>query len=219
MKRKILLVEDHRLMREGFKALIKDQTDLEVIGEADNGMAAIDLAAKLQPHVIMMDIELRGSEMTGVQATRKIAALHKNIKILALSQSDDGPSIKGMMAAGASGYLSKGCTTEELQEAIDTVMQGKPYFGMEIRATVDDEFVHFTRQTTAHHPNDLSDREVEIVRLLTLGQNAKTIADHLRISPKTVAAHHRKIYQKLNIDNLADLTKYALREKIIQANE
>lgn len=219
MKIKILLVEDHRIMREGFRALVQGQSDFEVIGEADNGFAAIDLTAKLQPHVIVMDIGLRGSEMTGMQTTRKITSLHKEIKILALSQWEDGPTIKGMMAAGASGYLSKGCTADELREAIETVMQGKFYFGKEIKSIVEDEFVHFTRQSSSRHPNDLTDREVEIVRLMALGQNTKAIADSLNISPKTVDAHRRNIFEKLKLDNLADLTKYAIREKIIQENE
>jgi DNA-binding NarL/FixJ family response regulator len=157
--------------------------------------------------------------MTGTQATRKITSLHKGIKVLALSQCEDGPTIKAMMAAGASGYLSKGCTTDELQEAIATVMQGKFYFGEEIKPTVQDEFVYLTRQSSFPPPNALTDREVEIVRLLTLGENPKAIADRLSISPKTVDAHRRKISAKLKIDNLADLTKYAIREKIIQVSE
>jgi len=216
MKIKILLVEDQRLMREGFKALVQDQSDLEVIGEADNGLTAIDLAARLQPHVVVMDISLRGSEMTGIQATRKITSLHKDIKVLALSQWEDGPTIKGMMAAGASGYLSKGCTADELREALETVMQGKVYFGKEIKPTVEDEFVHFTRQSSSRHPNDLTDREVEIVRLLAQGENSKTIAGRLKISSKIVDAHRRKIFEKLKLDNIAE---YAILEKIIQESK
>jgi len=219
MKIKILLVEDQRIMREGFRALVKDQSELEVVGEADNGFAAIDLAAKLQPHVIVMDIGLRGSEMTGIQATRKITSLHKDIKVLALSQWEDGPTIKAMMAAGASGYLSKGCTIDELREAIETLMQGKFYFGAEIKPTVEDEFVLFTRQSSSRHPNDLTERELEIVRLISQGENSKTIAGRLKISSKTVDAHRRNIMEKLKLDSIADLIKYALREKIIQENE
>ncbi|MGI0014667.1 MAG: response regulator [Nitrososphaera sp.] len=219
MKIKILLVEDQRIMREGFRALLKNQSELEVIGETDNGAEAIDMALRLQPHVIIMDITLRGSEMTGTQATRKITALHKEIKVIAISVWEDGASIKAMMAAGASGYLSKGCTADELREAIETVMQGKPYFSPDINATVQEEFVNIARNLSPHNPNDLTDRELEVLRLIALGENTKAIADSLNISPKTVDAHRRKIMEKLKLYSVADLTKYAIREKIIQASE
>ncbi len=219
MKIKILLVEDQRIMREGFRALLKNQSELEVIGETDNGAEAIDMALRLQPHVIVMDITLRGSEMTGTQATRKITSLHKEIKVIALSVWEDGASIKAMMAAGASGYLSKGCTADELREAIETVMQGKPYFSADINATVQEEFVNIARNSSPANPNDLSDRELEVLRLIALGENTKAIADSLNISPKTVDAHRRKIMEKLKLYNVVDLTKYAIREKIIQASE
>ena len=120
MKIKVLLVEDHHVIRAGFRALLESQSAVEVVGETDNGAEAIDLALKLQPQVVIMDIGLRGSEITGTQATRKITAANKEIKVIALSVMEDGPHVKGMMSAGASGYLSKGCTADELHEAIQT---------------------------------------------------------------------------------------------------
>jgi len=130
MKIKILLVEDYPVIREGFRALLENQPELEVVGEADNGAAAVEQALRLHPHVVIMDITLRGSEMTGIKATQKITSLHHEIKVIALSESEDGARIKGMIAAGASGYLSKGCTSDELMAAIQTVMQGKCYFSV-----------------------------------------------------------------------------------------
>ncbi|NUM76396.1 response regulator transcription factor, partial [candidate division KSB1 bacterium] len=141
MKIKVLLVEDHHVIRAGFRALLESQSEVEVVGETDNGAEAIDLALKLQPHVVIMDIGLRGSEITGTQATRKITAAHKEIKVIALSVMEDGPHVKGMMSAGASGYLSKGCTADELHEAIQTVMEGKFYFSKGVNATIQEEFV------------------------------------------------------------------------------
>ncbi|NUO84072.1 response regulator transcription factor [candidate division KSB1 bacterium] len=219
MKINILLVEDHHVIREGFRALLESQPELQVVGETDNGAEAIDLALKLQPHVVIMDIGLRGSEISGIQATRKITAAHKEIKVIALSVLEEGAMIKGMMAAGASGYLSKGCKAGELMAAIHTVLQGKFYFSAGINATIQEEFVHIARNSSPHNPNDLSDRELEVLRLIAQGENTKAIGLALKISPKTVDAHRRNLMDKLKLDNIADLTKYAIREKIIQEGE
>lgn len=219
MKVKILLVEDHRFMREGFRALVKDESGLEIIGEAETGAEAIELALKLAPDVVIMDITLRDSELTGIQTTRKIKALRPEMRILALSQREDGASIKTMMANGASGYLSKSCSVEELCEAIEAVMQGRPYFSAEVNAAVQQEFVNFAQGGVRRRPNDLSEREVEVLRRTALGENAKTIADTLGLSSKTVEAHRRNLMKKLGIDNLADLIKYAMRKGIIDEGE
>lgn len=219
MKIKILLVEDHHVIRAAFRALLENQPELEVASETDNGAEAIDLALKLQPHVILMDINLRGSELTGIQAARKITAANKEIKVIALSIMEEGAMIKAMMQAGASGYLSKGCKADELMEAIRTVMQGKFYFSADLNATIQEEFVNSARNASHQNPNDLSDRELEVVRFIAQGENSKTIADRLNISPKTVDAHRRNLMEKLNLHNVADLTKYAIREKIIQEGE
>jgi DNA-binding NarL/FixJ family response regulator len=219
MKIKTLLVEDHHVIRQSFRALMESESDLVVVGETANGADAIEMATELQPNVVIMDIDLRGSEITGVQATRKITSANKDIKVLALSVWEDGPHVKAMMAAGASGYLSKACTADELMDAIHTVMDGGIHFSKGIAATVQEEFVNIVRNASSSNPNDLSDRETEVLRLIALGDNTKAIASSLNISPKTVDAHRRKIMEKLGLDNIADLTKFAIREKIIQADE
>ena len=211
MKVKILLVEDHHVIRASLKALLESQPDLEVAGETDNGAEAIALALRLQPQIVIMDIDLRGSQITGTQATRKITSLHEEIKVIALSVWEDGAHVKGIMAAGAAGYLSKACTVDELREAIQTVMAGKFYFSAGVNATIQEEFVNILRNSSPSNPNDLSDRELEVLRLIAQGENAKTIAGRLKISPKTVDAHRRHLMDKLKIDNLADLIKYAIR--------
>lgn len=174
---------------------------------------------QLQPHVVIMDIDLRGSETTGIQATRKITSMNNDIKVIALSVWEDGPHVKAMMAAGASGYLSKACTSDELMDAIHTVMEGGFHFSKGIATTVQEEFVNIVRNASQSNPNDLRDRELEVLRLIALGDNTKAIASSLKISPKTVDAHRRKLMEKLGLHNVADLTKYAIREKIIQADE
>ncbi len=207
------------MIRAGFRALMEGQPELDVVGETDNGAQAIAMALRLQPHVVIMDIGLRGSEITGTQATRKITSANQEIKVIALSVWDDGAHVKGMMAAGAAGYLSKACTAEELMAAIHTVRQGKYYFSAGINATIQEEFVNILRNSSPSHPNDLSDRELEVLRLIAQGENTKEIALSLKISPKTVDAHRRNLMDKLKLHTVADLTKYAIREKIIQESE
>lgn len=218
MKIRILLVEDLHVVREGFKAILGSQPELEVVGETDDGATAIQLAGELLPDVVIMDISLRSSEMTGVQATRKITSLHPQVKIIALSVWEDAARVKAMTAAGASGYLSKKCTSDELMEAIETVMEGRTYFSAAIAEVVQEAYVNIVRNK-ARNPQDLNDRERYILRLIAMGENTKAIAAELNISPKTVDHHRRKLMQKLNLDNIADLTKYAIREKIIHDDE
>ncbi len=219
MKIEILLVEDQHFTREGCKALLEKLPEVEVVGETDNGAEAIDLALRLQPHIVIMDIGLRGSEITGIQATRKITSLGKETKVIALSVWEDGPRIKAMTAAGALGYLSKKCTADELQEAIETVLLGKSYFSTRIKPIIQEEFVNIMQNPTSSNSNDLSEREIEVLRQIALGENTKSIALSLNISPKTVDAHRRKLMEKLRLYTIADLTKYAIREKIIEENE
>lgn len=219
MSVRILLVDDHRVVRAGFRELLEDQEAFEVIGETGSGAESIKLAHEHDPDVVLMDIELRGSEMTGIQATRKIRAANPDIKIIALSVFADVQHVKAMVAAGAKGYLSKACSEDELTAAICSVMDGKNAFSEEISAAMRDEFVQQIRNPTNSNPNDLSNRELEVLRLTALGHNAKSIADKLGIAAKTVDAHKRNIMDKLKLYSVAELTKYAIREKIIHADE
>jgi len=218
MKIKVLLVEDHTIISSGVHALLEHQADIEVVGEAANGREAVDLATRLSPEVVIMDVVLRGSKISGLQATKQIADLNKGIKVIALSVMEDLAYVKSMLSAGASGYLFKGCSTEELLEAIHAVLQGEVYFSEGARRVVEQDYVNLVQNPLKSH-KELTDRETEILRMTALGKNAKEIADDLEISRKTVDVHKRKIMEKLDLWSVAELTKYALREGIILEDE
>jgi len=219
MKTKIILVDDHTIIRESFRSLLESQQVFEVVGEADNGRDAIHLAGELSPDVIIMDIELRDSELTGIEATRKIHEQNESIKIIALSMMDKLSHIRGMVRAGASGYLCKDCTTEELIEAIETVLKGKNYFTKDAERRMQKDYLSLIRDSANTQKNALTGREVQILRSVAMGKNSKQIGDTLKISPKTVDTHRRSLMDKLKIFSVAELTKYAIREKIIDTHE
>ncbi len=218
MKIKILLVEDLHVTRSGYRALLEKQPGLEVVGETDNAAEAVEKARQLLPDVVIMDIGLRGSEMTGTQATREIMALNQDIKVIALSVMEKTAYVKGMLRAGACAYLSKNCTEDELMEAIEAAMEGRRYFSKGVKEIIEEDYIDII--TNPHtHKGDLSEREWEVLRLTALGLNSKGIGDELNISPKTADAHRRSVMKKLNFKSIADLIKYAIREKIIQESE
>lgn len=219
MKIKVILVEDHTIIRSSLRALLERQPDIEVIGEAATGEKAIDLAGQLLPDIVIMDVVLRGAEISGIQATRKISDMKKGIKVIALSVMEDLAYVKSMLAAGASGYLFKGCTEEDLMEALNNVMQGKVYFSEEAGRAVHEDYVHLMQTPAKLRAGELTPRELDIVRLIALGENPKEIANRLSISRKTVDAHKRSIMEKLGLKSDAELTRYALREGIIREDE
>jgi two-component system response regulator NreC len=219
MKIKILLVEDLHVTRSGYRALLEKQPGLQVVGETDNAAAAVEKARQLAPDVVIMDIGLRGSEMTGTQATREITALDKDIKVIALSVMEKTAYVKGMLRAGACAYLSKNCTEDELMEAIEAAMEGKRYFSNGVKQIIEEDYIEIVTNPHAARQGDLSEREWEVLRLTALGLNSKAIGVELDISSKTADAHRRSVMKKLNFKSIADLVKYAIREKIIQESE
>lgn len=219
MKAKILLVEDLHVTRSGYRALLEKQPGLQVVGETDNAAEAVDKARQLSPDVVIMDIGLRGSEMTGTQATREITALDQGIKVVALSVMEKSAYVKGMLRAGACAYLSKNCTEDELMEAIEAAMEGKRYFSNGVKQIIEEDYIDIIKNPQARRKGDLSEREWEVLRLTALGLNAKAIGDELQLSPKTVDAHKRSVMKKMQFNSIVDLIKYAIREKIIQESE
>lgn len=218
-KIKIILVEDHTIVRSSLRALLDRQPNIEVIGEAATGEEAIELASQLPPDIVIMDVVLRGAEINGIKATRKIIDMKKGIRVIALSVIEELAYVKSMLSAGASGYLFKGCTEDDLMEALNNVMQGKIYFSEEAGRVVHEDYVNLIQSPAKSRDGELTSRELDIIRLVALGENPKEIADRLRISRKTVDAHKRKLMGKLNLWSDAELTKYALREGIIREDE
>ncbi len=210
MSIRIVIVEDHKIMIDGLRSLIERESDFEVINCVQDGRSAVECARKLKPDVMIMDIGLPG--LNGIEATRQIIRDIENIKIIALSMHSEKKFIIEMLKAGASGYLLKDCAFDELISAIRTVSGGKNYLSPSITDTVIDNALREKEMKMPSAFSLLTDRERQVLQLLAEGRTTKQAAAELYISPKTVETHRAKIMEKLNMDNLAELTKYAVRE-------
>lgn len=210
---RILLADDHRILREGLRSLLSQQLDITVVGEASDGDSVVSLARQLRPDLVIMDVVMPGVD--GIAATRQIRAECPETKVIALSMHSDRRFVSEMVRAGAMGYLVKDSAFEELNQAVRTVMANRPYLSAVITGTLVEDFV---RQTSAaERPpvsplHRLTGREQEVLRLLADGKRVKEIAHHLNISAKTVESHRQNIMDKLEIHSTIELTRYALRE-------
>lgn len=205
---RIFLADDHKIVRDGLRALLKKQPDMEVVSEAEDGRTAVKQVLKIKPDVVIMDISMKN--LNGIEATRQIVAGSPNIKILALSVHSDKQFITGILRAGASGYLLKDCTFEELINAIHVLDSNHMYLSPGIAGTITENLIHLRSNNKNSANTFLEIEECEIIQLLVDGNSLKKIAIHLNVSVKNVEKHRRKIMEKLNIRNLAGLTKYAV---------
>lgn len=210
MKTRILLADDHRIMRDGLKSLLNEQDDMEVVAEADNGRRAIELAAEHGPDVVVMDIGM--PELNGIEATRRIVLDSPGTKVIALSMHSDRRFMSEILKAGASGYLLKDAAFEELAGAIRTVISQKMYLSPRIADVVVENYVRHLPLTEPSVFAALTPREREVLQLLAEGKATKQAAACLHVSIKTVETHRRQIMTKLDIHSVAELTKYAIRE-------
>ncbi len=211
---RILLVEDHVVMREGLRGLISQETDMEVVGEANDGEQAIELARRLRPDVIIMDVRMRGID--GVEATRQIKAEMPDLKVVVLSAYDNQEYIVGMAKAGMSGYLLKDCAFEELIGAIRTVLQNKSYLSPAAARVILDAQAKIERADgDPLQRASLSEPDREMIRLLAEGKSAREIAATNNLSIKTIEGRRRKIMRRMNVATIAELTRYAIREGIV----
>ncbi len=212
---RILIADDQKIIREGLTALLDNLDDIEVAGQAKTGIEAVELTGKLNPDVVVMDVSM--PDMNGIEATAKITADFPGVKVIALSMHTDGYFVMEMLKAGASGYLLKDCAQSDLAQAIRTVKADLTFLSHEIAETVVSGYVK-PRQPEAGKPAgkdtvaDLTPRETEVLVLITQGLNTKEIARKLGVSVKTIEAHRQNVMDKLEIRNLAELTKFALRE-------
>jgi two-component system response regulator NreC len=210
MSIRIVLCDDHQIIREGLRSLLDKQTDMQVVGEGINGNEAIKLAAAHKPDVIVMDVAM--PDLNGIAATRRLREEQPKLKILALSMHSDRRFVTGMLEAGASGYLLKDCAFSELANAIRTVSTGGLYISPRIAGSVLQEFARHAKPTHKPQKIELTSREEEILQLIAEGRSTKDIAASLHVSVKTVETHRTHIMQKLGVHNVAALTKYAIRE-------
>lgn len=210
MSTRVLLVDNHNLMREGLKALLGRTADIEVVAEATSGKEALQQAAQFCPDVIVMDLKM--PEMNGIEATQGILAGNPDIKVLALSMVMDRVNIIETLKAGAKGYLSKDCVFEELVDAIHALAEGKSYLGAEVTELVIKDFTENMAKDSSVKSNKLSKRELEVLQHIADGRNTKNIAFTLGVCVKTVEIHRMNIMKRLSLYSIAELTKYAVRE-------
>lgn len=206
----ILLADDHKLMRSGIRALISDAPDMTIVAEAENGREAVELAMRLEPDVIIMDISMPG--LNGIDATRRILAERPDIKILALSVNTNKRIIRDMLDAGACGYILKDCAIDEVIAAVLAVVKNNTYLSPGIAGIVVKDYIKNTEKDDLSPLALLSSREREVLQLLAEGNRSKDIAEILGLSVKTAEFHRNAIMKKLNARSLADLTRIAIRE-------
>jgi DNA-binding NarL/FixJ family response regulator len=214
MSTKVLIVDNHGILREGIGVLIEKQSDMEVVGQADNGLMAVEMARQLRPDVVLMDVTM--PVMSGIEATRRIKSELPDVKVLALSVHAKREFILDMVRAGVSGYMLKECVFDDLVRAVKVVAAGQSYLSPEIASIVLDGITKDSIfDAVAGNCQTLTVKEKQILQLLTEGKSAKQIASQLDLSVKTIEANRRQIMEKTDVDNLADLTKYAIRQGLI----
>jgi DNA-binding NarL/FixJ family response regulator len=214
LKIRVLVVDDHTIVRDGICALLRLAGDIEVVGEAANGREALEMAKKLMPDVVLMDIAM--PNMDGLEATRRIRKEFPKVKVLVLTQYDDKEYVFPVIEAGASGFISKTAASSELVSGIRSVYRGDSFLSPSAARILVEDYQQEASIRKEQDPyKQLTDREREILKLLVEGYTTRKIADMLVISVKTVEGHKTNLMSKLDIHNRTDLVKYALRKGII----
>jgi two-component system response regulator NreC len=215
MTTRLLLVDDHAVVRSGLRMLLEDERNIEIVGEAGSAMEAIETAVRLQPDLILMDIGL--PDLSGIDATREIKKQCPHVTIVALTIHEDEEYFFKMLEAGATGYVPKRAAPEELITAIRAAAMGQVYLYPSLAKLLVRDFLSGGRAADAEAPSDLTEREHEILTHLAEGSSNDEIAQALVISPKTVARHRENIMHKLNLHSRSELVRYAIRKGIIKA--
>ena len=214
---KILLADDHKLMREGLRMLLEELGGITVVGEAGNGISAVRMARESKPDLVLMDIAM--PDLNGIEATRRIMIESPGVKVIALSMHADKRFVRHMFAAGAAGYVLKGSAFEEVAAAIKKVAAGRIYISPKITDQVFAEYVKQLTRPSAETESPLSGREREVLQMLAEGKSSRTIAERLHVSVTTVDTHRKHIMDKLGFRSIAELTKYAVREGLTPLDE
>jgi len=210
MSIRILLIDDHQIMRQGLRSLLEQEEGIEVIAEADNGRNGVALLKNIDPDIVITDISM--PELNGVETTHQILKKNPNIKVIALSMHSDEHFVRNILEAGASGYLLKDCAAEELHEAIRQVERGNIYLGPSITGIVVNNYVRRKQNPGLQNKEELTAKEREVLQLIAEGKSTSDISETLFVSVKTIETHRSHIMKKLKLHSIAELTKYALKE-------
>lgn len=213
-KIRILIADDHTLFRNGICALLKDEQDMVVVGEAADGREAVRLAGQLKPHVVLMDIAM--PLLNGLEATRQVKREHSEINVLVLTMYDHEEYFREMLEIGASGYIIKRAAATELVSAIRAVYNGEAVLSPAITRLLLEDYLSRDTHREENDPNALSSREREVLQLIAEGKTSREIAEILNLSVKTVQSHRTSLMQKLDLHDRGDLIKYAIQKKIIE---
>jgi len=210
---RIILVDDHTMVREALRTVLEQDSGMRVVGEAGDGEMALRLADEMQPDVVVMDVGLPGQ--SGIETTRQLLAKHPEIKVLALSTYLDRRIVEQMLDVGARGYIVKSAAGVELKQGIRSMVEGRSYLCTEVTALVADSLRSRRSASAASEKPSLSRREIQVATLLAEGKTAPDIAVQLHISPSTVDVHRRNLMRKLGLHNVVDLTRYAIRTGLV----
>ena len=214
---RILLADDHKIVFDSLRSLLDKQPDMQVVGGAEDGRLAVAQVHELKPDVVIMDVTM--PNLNGIEATRQITSQYPETKVVALSMHSDKQFVTGILSAGASGYLTKNCSFDELVKAVRLVAENKKYLCPDVTSIVIEESLSGLSHEASSSLDLLSTREREIMQLLAEGKTIKEIAEQLFLSIKTIYTHRNQIMKKLQVKNMAELTKLALRDGLISQQE
>lgn len=213
-KIRILIADDHTLLRNGICALLENEPDMTIVAEANDGQEAVRLAGQLKPNVVLMDIAM--PLLNGLEATRQIKSEHPEINVLVLTMYDNEEYFREMLEVGASGYIIKRAAASELVTAIRAVSKGEAVLSPAITRLLLEDYLNHETRSDKEDPNALSAREREVLQLIAEGKTSREIAEILHLSVKTVQSHRTSLMQKLDLHDRGDLIKYAIQKKIIE---
>lgn len=215
-KLRILVADDHNIVREGLRMILEREPDMDVVAESDNGLDALALAVKLAPDVMLLDISMPG--ISGIEATQRVLEKMPNISILVLSMSAEKQFVIEALSAGAKGYLLKDCAATDLVVAIRNVAAGRVYLSQKVAGLLVQEYIQNPTVSCSSTIDCLSPRETEVLQYIADGKSTKEIAYFLNVSVKTVETYRQNVMKKLNLHTIAELVKYAIREGLVSVN-
>jgi two-component system response regulator NreC len=216
-KIRVLIADDHRLVRAGIRSLLEGHADIEVVGEASSGWEAIKLATQLEPDVVLMDIAM--GDLSGLEATREIRERVPQVNVLALTMHDREEYFFAMLEAGALGYVLKESEPDELLAAIRAVHRGEAFLSPYVTKAVLEDYLAQRTDRTQSRYDSLTLREKEVLRLAAEGKTTREIAEMLHLSVKTIEKHRASMMRKLELNNLTELIKYAIRQGLIEVDQ